>query len=299
MTLNSSPKALLPARQREAHHPHGPSDVMDSGPGGMWYFYRRGSGVWLRTGRMKTAPGKNAMLASLLSELTLHPRLKAQWKHLAERLGLFVNIGAGQGGRSDRQRLEATSQGRTTCAEAGIVRCRDYFLLDDSWDDPITWAGRALGYDTLLFSATLLPSSVSETDAITFVSAYPEIVDLRVPDPEWTMMQPLGAHPYLEDDPTEQIPLHARRKTPAAASRWMRAIRDEGLLSLRDPLDPLNSGRARPCNFSLGPTAVLRCAGHSPTRWKALPVMGAWDTCSVAMCGHNDLHWREPSSQSR
>eukprot|EP00966_Prymnesium_polylepis_P219896 5086701-Prymnesium_polylepis.1 len=47
------PQTLLPAHQRDARRPRGAIDVMDAGPGGMWYFYRKGSGVWLRTGRMK------------------------------------------------------------------------------------------------------------------------------------------------------------------------------------------------------------------------------------------------------
>ena len=174
-----------------------------------------------------------------------------------------------------------------------MLRCRDVFVLDDSWDDVLTWAGRALGYDTLFFSATLLPSTMTPSaDAIDFVSAYAEIVDLRVPDPDWVRLQSQGEHPFLEGEPSSTAPLHARRKTARAAERWLRMVRDTGVLSLRDPLRAADPVRAKPCNFSLGPTSVLRCSGHAPSRWKALPVGGAWDTCGVAMCGHNDLRWR-------
>eukprot|EP00326_Haptolina_ericina_P041097 CAMPEP_0181246320 /NCGR_PEP_ID=MMETSP1096-20121128/43940_1 /TAXON_ID=156174 ORGANISM="Chrysochromulina ericina, Strain CCMP281" /NCGR_SAMPLE_ID=MMETSP1096 /ASSEMBLY_ACC=CAM_ASM_000453 /LENGTH=276 /DNA_ID=CAMNT_0023343147 /DNA_START=183 /DNA_END=1013 /DNA_ORIENTATION=- len=264
---------------------------MDAGAGGMWYFYRRGSGVWLQTGRMKAAPGKNVMLASLLGELAARPRLYAQWRALSRQLGLFTDPDGDHKGRSDHQRLEATAEGRELCVEAGVAHCRDEFILDDSWDEPLIWAGRALDYDTLFLTATLLPSPMNDSEAITFVSAYPEIVDLRVPDLDWAAIPSTRTHPYLEDDLTDRIPVYARRKRPEAASRWLRSLQNEGVLSLRDPLDPLNSDRARPCNFSYGPTVVLRCPGHPPTRWRTLPVLGAWDSCSIAMCGHNDLSW--------
>eukprot|EP00966_Prymnesium_polylepis_P036064 836323-Prymnesium_polylepis.1 len=116
-------------------------------------------------------------------------------------------------------------------------------------------------------------------DAIDFVSAYAEIVDLRVPDPDWVRLQSQGEHPFLEGEPSSTAPLHARRKTARAAERWLRMVRDTGVLSLRDPLRAADPVRAKPCNFSLGPTSVLRCSGHAPSRWKALPVGGAWDTC--------------------
>lgn len=280
------PHTLLPSRQREVRRPRGAADILDAGSGGMWFFYRRGSGVWFHTGRLKVAPGKNAMLVELLRELSLNPQLDAQWMEVARRQRLFVS--ADEGATRDLERLDATAAGRKTCMEAGVSRCRDFFVLDDSWDDVLTWAGRALNYDTLFFSATLLPSSRQKSaDAIEFVSAYAEMVDLRVPEPSWTILQQQGIHPYLEGD----APLFARRKTTSAADRWLRLMRDSGVLTLRDPLRPTDSTYAKQCNFSLGPTTVLRCSGHAPTRWKALPVGGGWDSCSIAMCGHNDLRW--------
>ncbi|KAL1503114.1 hypothetical protein AB1Y20_011177 [Prymnesium parvum] len=295
-----------PARYVEVEHrsfglglpgaPHAPpraaADVMDGGAGGMWYFLRRGSGVWLHAGRSKEAPGKNAMLAALLAELGRAPRLDAQWRALAARQRLFARA-AGGGAAADGAALDATARGGATCAAAGVRRCRDAFVLDDSWDDAITWAGRALGYDTLAFGATLLAAArPPRRGAVEFVSAYAELVDLRLPDAAWREAQQRGAHPFLQPDATGATPLYARRKTAKAAELWLRRVREEGVLSLRDPLDPLDERRARPCNFSVGPTFVLRCAGHAPTRWKALPVGGAWDSCGIAMCGENDLRWR-------
>ena len=68
-----------------------------------------------------------------------------------------------------------------------------------------------------------------------------------------------------------RMPLHTRRKTAAAAEAWLGSVATQRLLTLRDPRALSDERRARPCNVSIGPGVVLRCAGHAPARRSVRP----------------------------
>ena len=173
----------LPKRGKLA--PTRESDFMDPGAAGMWYVYRRGSGIFYRMGRTKTGPGKNDMLASLLQEAHANSShrfaLDAPWRSLVTKAGLFDPEAPTSGLLGDAGRILAAANGSLTCGELGLRACRCTIVrtryapasqhisllarssakflpqvLGDEWDDALIWLARALRYDTLLFHATLI-----------------------------------------------------------------------------------------------------------------------------------------------
>ena len=101
---------------------------MDPGAAGMWYVYRRGSGIFYRMGRTKTAPGKNDMLASLLQEAHANSShrfaLDAPWRSLVTKAGLFDPETPTSGLLGDAGRILAAANGSLTCGELGLRACR-------------------------------------------------------------------------------------------------------------------------------------------------------------------------------
>ena len=116
----------LPKRGKLA--PTRESDFMDPGAAGMWYVYRRGSGIFYRMGRTKTAPGKNDMLASLLQEAHANSShrfaLDAPWRSLVTKAGLFAPEMPTSGLLGDAGRILAAVNGSFTCGELGLRACR-------------------------------------------------------------------------------------------------------------------------------------------------------------------------------
>ena len=110
---------LAPARE---------SDFMDPGAAGMWYVYRRGSGIFYRMGQTKTAPGKNEMLAALLQEAHANSSrrlaLDASWQSLVTKAGLFDPEFPTIGLLGDAGRILAAANGSFTCGELGLRACR-------------------------------------------------------------------------------------------------------------------------------------------------------------------------------
>ena len=75
----------------------------------MWYTYRRGSGVFLRTGRTAVGVGKLQVLVRLLLELATSPTLALSpihtgWTQLATRQGLFAAAISGAGANPNLSR---------------------------------------------------------------------------------------------------------------------------------------------------------------------------------------------------
>ena len=104
------------------------TDFMDPGVASMWYVYRRGSGIFYRMGRTKTAPGKNEMLASLLQEAHANSSygfaLDAPWRSLVTNAGLFDPDLPTNGLLGDAGRILAAVNGSRTCGELGLRACR-------------------------------------------------------------------------------------------------------------------------------------------------------------------------------
>jgi hypothetical protein len=172
----------LPKRGKQA--PKRESDFMDPGAAGMWYVYRRGSGIFYRMGRTKTAPGKNEMLAALLQEAygnASHWRsLDASWRSMVTNAVLFDPLWPTSGLWGDADRILSAANGSLTCGELGLRSCRCTIvrfahlpppvraprraqraprfhcsqILGDEWDDAMVWLARALHYETLLLQTT-------------------------------------------------------------------------------------------------------------------------------------------------
>lgn len=242
---------------------------------GMWYTYRRGSGVFYRLGRAKRAPGKTAMMADLLREVALSSVLSAGWPQVAAALS-FNSTNAGW----DALRLRALSAGKRTCHSLRIRLCRCGSTLPDSWDTALIWAARGLGYDTLLFSATLLCRQGSSAAA-----AFPELVDARPLDKTQSTGNLSSLLEASESgNGTNEVESHLRRKKRDVALRLVQSMRDDNVLSLRDPDNVRNEAAALPCHFSTHAMG-LSCAGHLSSAWQA----SEWAQCGMATlsCGHH------------
>ena len=308
------PDSALPSEGRTL--PASESDFMDAGVAAMWYIVRRGTGIFYQLGRAAVAPGKNAMVALLLQELAADARqLDGAWRVFAGSKTLFrtrsrqaVTLGNasrapwrpanGSGGAvHDAERVRATANGSRTCEAVGLRWCRCRFILSDQWDEAMVWLARALGYDTLVLSATLLPagtcthpvaasaSQMVDDEAPTFVTAYPELVDVRpLADSPWSPSD--DAVLPLFRDPRQQSSLgvHTLRKRPAVAAAWIARMRSTKRLTLRDPLDPGDTSKATPCNFSVT-SRMLDCKSHISALWP----QGRFRRCSMVMCGQRGM----------
>tara|TARA_B110001452_G_scaffold42908_1_gene32851 strand:+ start:239 stop:1435 length:1197 start_codon:yes stop_codon:yes gene_type:complete len=280
----------LPLRGKLA--PTSASDFMDSGAASMWYVYRRGSGIFYKLGRVKAAPGKNVMLASLLLEAAANEsaaaNLDLSWRAVVTRAGLFDPALPTAGLNQDASRIVAAAAGTSSCAELGLRACRCFYVLGDEWDDALIWLARKLRYDTLFFSATLLGRgyNCSTPDQTIFDTAYPEFVDLRVLAPRWTVEQEHGVHRYLQND-TNFTHVHRWRKKKLLAERWVEQIRGSDVLSMRDPENLEDEASAKPCNFSVT-ERTLRCEGHVSAEWPWAPW---WRMCGIVMCGYTMGGW--------
>ena len=276
--------------------PQSATAFMDAGAAGMWYTYRRGSGIFYRMGRTKIAPGKTAMMAELLDELARVPNNQhaSTWVAFAKRSGLFAPAAPSLGPRGDAGRIRAVANGSAHCATNGVGFCRCQCILHDVWDDAMVWEARLLQYETLFFTATLL---CHQDHNSTFTTAYPEIADVRPLDESWADEQGRGTYSMLvqrpaataagpKDPPGEVLgqTIHTLRKQPLAAERWLTMVRQSGVLSLRDPIVPAAATLARPCNFSVARWS-LQCEGHISSRWPT----SEWHSCALPMCGSRGL----------
>ena len=147
-----------------------------SNSGALSYSFRRGSGIFYELGRAKYAPGKTAMLADLLLELSGQRLLSPQWPTIVAHLGFNSStLSAG----TDSLQLRALATGRRSCHSLGIRACRCYNTIPDSWDDAVVQVARLLGYDTLLLSASMLCQPGHPP------SPFAEVVDVRPHRPSW------------------------------------------------------------------------------------------------------------------
>ena len=295
------------------------SAFMDAGAASMWYTVRKGSGIFYRLGRTKLAPGKTALVAELLDELSQRPALAAQWPALAQRANLFAASAPSSGASADAERIRAVANGSASCVDNKLQPCRCRYVLHDTWDDAMVWLARALGYETLFMTATLLCNQPMSGGVLGsggggssrgFATAYPELVDVRPLDAAMVQAQARGVHKYLHEPapssssdgavsgsgsssagaaehmtrPNELstgLDVHTRRKRPEAADAWVRQMLDARLLTLRNPFDVGNEADAKPCVFSVR-RWTLQCADHISSRWPASP----WARCGIVGCGY-------------
>ena len=276
--------------------PRNASDFLDAGVASMWYTFRRGSGIFYRMGKTLMAPGKTAAAALLLQQLTSRKDLAAAWQQMANRNGYFIPSSPSKGAGADAERLSQVAQGKATCADAGVQPCRCRYVLHDAWDDAIVWMARALGFETVFLSATLLCNQPTAGDETTtgrgFGTAYPELVDVRPLGPVMVAAQSRGVHNYLMSSETSSaVELRARRKRPENADLWVRRMKLDGRLTLRDPpsLSRRSIGHAPDVNAAAGVLScdfsvmrsTLQCEGHISSRWP----LSTWHQCGLPTCG--------------
>lgn len=308
---------FIPKHAMPAHSDIGAlsaADMLEAGPA-LWLTYRRGSGIFYDMGSLvKAAPGKNALMAELLFEVAARPVLAARWLQMAYRLELFIGRLRERPSNAQAQAItaahavavNATVRGQLLCSEAGLQPCRCDVILGDTWDPAMIWAGRQLGYDSLFIHATLLTGQCPDPPwarggkaKLEFVTAFPEICDLRLPNAEWTAREhELDYAPYLKR--VDHVHPVFRFKTDRAAEEWLRYLDEERRFTLRDGLDASREDSVRACNVSLGTGFTLRCEGHAPA--SMLPASRGWDRCARTMCGDADVAgsppwWKEPKSR--
>ena len=297
------------SRLLQGGEPCNASAFLDAGVASMWYTVRRGSGIFYRLGRVKVAPGKTALVADLLREVARRPALAAAWPRIATRANLFAAPTSSAGASADAQRIEAVANGSASCVEAKLQPCRCRYVLHDAWDDAMVWMARALGYETLLITATLLCNQPMDVEATFigrgngdssgsppsppgsrgFATAYPELVDVRPLDEAMVHDQARGEHSYLQEADSNTarvgdaatVELRSRRKRPDVADAWVRQMHEQRLLTLRDPFDLSNELRTRPCAFSVH-RWTMQCANHVSSRWP----QSAWARCGIVGCGY-------------
>jgi hypothetical protein len=216
------------SKGREQRPKHWAEFVDTGGLSPFWWRYAPGSGIFVHVGRTLVRPGKNAMLSGLLEEFCAlhgHRSLDAVLARVPNTARVGTNLCF-----SVLPRLQLTANGSMTCTAAGLRPCiRSDLVLSDEWDADLIGLGRFLGFDTLLFTASL------SSDATCAQMA--EFVDLRT---------------YAE-----------ARTGGSDAEGMVRSLARSGHISLRNPLDVSDASAARACNFSDdGPTLRLACKGH-------------------------------------
>ena len=267
--------------------PNKATAFMDPGAAGMWYTFRRGSGIFYRMGRAKFASGKTSMMAALLADLARTPGPgQAAWSRISSRIGLFTPEAPSISPSADADRVLAVANGSSKCNSLGINFCRCQSILHDIWDDAMVWLARILKYDTLFFTATLL----CHQDAHAFTTAYPELADVRPLELSWIDEQERGSHTMLVDPPgpkdegDDKHNIYTRRKQPHIAEAWINRIKEDNTLMLRDPFAVTEDRYASPCNFSVAKWS-LQCEGHISAHWAE----SEWHSCSLPMCGAKGL----------
>ncbi|KAL1530715.1 hypothetical protein AB1Y20_001614 [Prymnesium parvum] len=291
------PSPTLPFMGKRA--PQVASNFMDAGAAGMWYIFRRGSGIFYDAGRTKVAAGKNAMMVSLLLEVEAASPLERTWRTFVAREKLMARSA---GAAADAEVIRQTATGSRTCAAAGLHACRCKYILGDQWDNVMVWLARRLGYETLFFTATLLPIQgcvhhelrngtrhVVEDADIYFTTAYPELVDVRPLNDEMTREQEAGGHRWLVKDARafSGPSLFTLRKKRNVAERWLKSIREAERLTLRDPFSLEDATRARLCGFNAS-SRMLQCASHISSQWPH----SRFKRDGMVMCGQGGVWLR-------
>ena len=226
-------------------------DVLDGDSRSPWWFWHApGSGIFYSAGAVCAAPNKISMVVELLQRW--FSRLPHDRAASSSNGGGSGSNGGGSGGSGGSvesyltrlmarmkaqtpgellRRFNQTRHGEQTCTASGIPDCVSNWFLMDRWDRLLAELGRALGCDTLFFTAS--------TWGLKQAVPYGELVDLRIAD---------------------AATAGTRREDRVAAS-----VRRAGRhLSLRDPLAPARHAVARTCNLTSGwPTIRLACPGHA------------------------------------
>lgn len=232
------------------------SEFLDEGESGWWYHVQPGSGVFYHVGASLVEPTKTSMLVRLLEQwLDGGSALAAGHVRLADQLRDSTSGDPA----SFVGKLRLVRAGEKTCAQVGLShvcyqRQHGYdasYTVYDTYDRLMIMLGRALGYSTLIFSASFLRPDIADAhvEPPLYRLARPslaELVDLRLPAWARSKAEPDGTAAWLR----------LSRKERSRA--WVADVRKRGVLSLRDPLAPSRPGL--PCRFHIAP--MLACEEH-------------------------------------
>lgn len=305
-------------------------EFLDHGQAGWWYVNAPGSGVFYHAGRTLAAPSKASMLAQLLEAwvaIAPPPRANAARAKSAAGGG---SQSTGGGERSDEAVSHVDRRARQVIRqfagddpaavartlrrlEAGVPcrnvswgrwRCVGDFLPNDNWDPLLLTLGRALKYDSLLLHTLTWGRTLGSTARLTAIAQNKpppveppyspitdaeftsEVVDLRLPPP-----------PY---DTSLVVPEPAGEQRVRMAEAWAAQVlaSTPPRLSLRDPFNPADETRARPCHFNAsgGPTVRLACHGH--ISWEVRHETQHQQTCTRRSSRAHERHVR-PASDAR
>ena len=232
------------------------SEFLDEGESGWWYHVQPGSGVFYHVGASLVEPTKTSMLVRLL-ELWLDRGSALAARH--ERLADLVRDGTSGDPAVFVRKLRLVRAGEKTCAQMGLPhvcyqRRHGYaasYTVYDTYDRLMIMLGRALGYSTLIFTASYLRPDIADAgvEPPLYRLARPslaELVDLRLPAWARSTAEPDGTAAWL------------RLSRKERSRVWVADVRRRGVLSLRDPLSPSRPGL--PCRFHIAP--MLACEEH-------------------------------------
>lgn len=265
---------------------------LDPGGSGWWFTYAPGSGIFYDTGRALVRQGKNAMLLSLLQEWLALPQeqhAERMQETPSGRLLLEQKITSLGGARLLIHRLHVMLNG-STCVDAGMPMCvqKIPFVVSDAYDQILITLGRALHYDSLVFTASLL-NDAHRLGAwgSGHRSILPEIVDLRLP----------AGHNGIS---IGEAALDKKGINEAEARLWIDEYVRHSRLSLRDPLATEDGEqRSRPCVFALA--RRLACDSH-PSSAAADDGPRRQTNCGIDAKLHNNgtkLHGERPTRGRR
>jgi len=229
------------------------SFAVDTGASPFWYRFAPGSGIWYDCGpRTLSAYTKVDALIRLAGEW--HAR---RTEPQVGRLNLSLSSPTPEGSKlrylADEgvvARLQRLSTGDATCRELGIQGCRNDYWLQDQWDVALIQLGRALGYDTIFLSTEFILNSDSRGKMVAFATA--QLVDLRMPP---KLLQP-SFLPLWQTSGDRSA-----RPSKQVATSLLDWVSVSGRLSLRDPFDLSNEGKARPCRLKWS-RIRFHCVGH-------------------------------------
>ena len=244
-----------------------------------WFYAKSGSGIWLEVGRCAVASTKTSMMARLLGEWLESPRAASQEtpqrprsnktaqlenRQYAELMGRRVtewlaHRTGGLGAEKLLQGLNLAANGTHSCASAisGLLPYSCYRLpgynhiLSDAWDVPMVALAMLLGYETLVFTASLTYGGYhGQMEAVSEL-AHVRSVDRR------RLLQAL----YTNSSYTQKF-------TAREADQVVSSMQSSGRLCLR----PTRTGCSEWCNFTAdGPTRRLGCLGHVSWIMRNLP----------------------------
>ena len=238
-------------------------EYLDGGLSGWWYYRAPGSGIFYRSGATLVAPTKQAMLVKLLHEWAANAALNTS-EVLIETMRLCLN--ASWGGWSKffikgiAQRRPSHPVNAATSAEHFENRSVDGHRqgISDAWDNMLIRLGRALGYETLVFTthADLQGAGRRHMSST--------LVDLRYPFREELFNKRVDlVERGIWDSPSLVVPEGVATLDEDRARRWAQRVADSGILCFGSPpTRPGASPCSQPCNFTRQLSVRLACPGH-------------------------------------